>query len=93
MGIRMALGAERRQVRGLVLRQAMAQVAVGVAIGTALALLVARGLSVIILGARVWDPLTYALVLAVLAVCGLLACAVPAARATRVDPVDALRAG
>jgi ABC-type antimicrobial peptide transport system permease subunit len=63
------------------------------AIGTGLALLVSRGLEVFLLGGRTWDPATYMVVFAVLACTGLLASAIPAARATRVDPVEALRAG
>jgi ABC-type antimicrobial peptide transport system permease subunit len=93
MGIRMALGAQGRQVRALVLRQGMAQIALGMVIGTGLALLVARGLQLFLLGGRTWDPVTYLLVFAVLAVTGLLASSIPAARATLVDPADALRAG
>jgi predicted lysophospholipase L1 biosynthesis ABC-type transport system permease subunit len=93
MGIRMALGAQARQVRALVLRQGMTQIAFGTVIGTGLALLVSRGLEVFLLGGRTWDPVTYLLVFAVLAVTGLLASSIPAARATRVDPADALRAG
>jgi putative ABC transport system permease protein len=92
MGIRMALGAQGGQVRALVLRQGMTQIALGMVLGTGLALLVARGLRGIILGAQTWDPATYAVVFTILGLTGLLASAVPAARATRVDPVTALRA-
>jgi predicted permease len=91
MGIRMALGAEAAQVRGLVLRQGMVQIGLGMLLGTGLAILVARGLQIFILGAKPWDPATYALVFAVLTLTGLAASAVPARRATRVDPMVALR--
>ena len=91
MGIRMALGAQAAQVRRLVLGQSMRQMALGMALGAGLAVLVARGLQMVVYGARPWDPATYALVFLVLAATGLVATAVPAMRATRVDPVEALR--
>jgi predicted permease len=91
MGIRMALGAEARQVRGLILRQGMRQIAIGMLLGTGLALLVARGLEMVVYGSQPWDPATYAIVFALLVLTGLAATLVPALRATRVDPVQALR--
>jgi predicted permease len=91
MGIRMALGAEGAQVRRLIVRQGMMQIALGLIMGAGLALLVARGLSVFFLDAQPWDPATYALVFAVLALTGFTASSVPAQRATRVDPSLALR--
>jgi putative ABC transport system permease protein len=91
MGIRMALGAEAGQVRGLVLRQGMRQMALGMLLGTGLAVLVARGLQMVVYGSRPWDPATYATVFALLTLTGLAATLVPALRATRVDPVQALR--
>jgi ABC-type antimicrobial peptide transport system permease subunit len=60
-------------------------------VGTGLALLVARGLRIFFLDAKPWDPATYLLVFAVLALTGFAASAVPAQRATRVDPSSALR--
>jgi ABC-type antimicrobial peptide transport system permease subunit len=92
MGIRMALGAEAAQVRFLVLRQGMRQLALGMLLGTGLAVLVARGLQMVVYGSRPWDPATYGLVFALLTLTGLAATLVPALRATRVDPVHALRA-
>jgi ABC-type antimicrobial peptide transport system permease subunit len=91
MGIRMALGAGGRDVRGLILKQGMGQIALGMAIGAGLAVLVARGLAIVIYDAPPWDPVTYVAVLGVLALTGLLASYVPARRATRVDPMVALR--
>ena len=91
MGIRMALGAEARQVRQLVIGQGMRQIGVGIVLGTGLAMLVARGLQILFLGAKPWDPATYALVFAVLAATGFLASAIPARRATLVHPSEALR--
>jgi ABC-type antimicrobial peptide transport system permease subunit len=57
-----------------------------------LAVLVARGLQMVVYGSRPWDPATYGLVFALLTLTGLAATLVPALRATRVDPVHALRA-
>jgi putative ABC transport system permease protein len=91
MGIRMALGAEGRQVGRLIVGQAMRQIAAGIVVGTGLALLVARGLQLIVLDAKPWDPATYGLVFVVLALTGFAASAVPALRATRVHPSEALR--
>jgi ABC-type antimicrobial peptide transport system permease subunit len=91
MGIRMALGAQGAQVRRLVVRQGMLQIGLGLVLGTGLALLVARGLRILILDAEPWDPGTYALVFGVLAVTGFTASSIPAQRATRVDPSTALR--
>jgi predicted permease len=91
MGIRMALGAEARQVTQLIIGQGMRQIAVGIVLGTGLAVLVARGLQILFLGAKPWDPGTYALVFAVLAATGFVASWVPARRATLIDPSEALR--
>ncbi len=91
MGIRMALGAEGRQVRSLVMRQGMRQIALGLVLGTGLAVLVARGLGILLYEAKPWDPTTYLGVFALLTLTGLAATLVPALRATRVAPVEALR--
>jgi predicted permease len=91
MGIRMALGAEAAQVRALVLKQAMTQIGVGLFFGTGLALLLGTGIKAMTYDAHSWDPATYGLVFAVLALTGLAATAAPAARATRVAPIEALR--
>lgn len=91
MGIRMALGAGARDVLRLILRQGMTQIVVGMVIGTGLAVLVARGLAIVIYDAPPWDPATYAAVFGVLGLTGFLASYIPARRATRVDPMEALR--
>ena len=91
MGIRMALGAEARQVVGLVLRQGMGQIAAGVVLGAGLAYLVARTLTLVLYQVEPGDPATFTAVVALLTVTGALASAVPARRATRVDPMQALR--
>jgi len=92
MGVRMALGASGAQVTLLIVRQALSQVAVGLVFGTGLAFLVASGLTLLLYQVEPWDPATFAGVLVVLVLTGLGASAVPAARATRVDPMVALSA-
>ncbi len=91
VGIRMALGAEAGQVLGLVLRQGLGQVLIGVVLGLGLAILISRGMELMLFEVSPNDPGVFALVSAVLVGTGLLASAVPARRATRVDPVVALR--
>jgi putative ABC transport system permease protein len=91
MGLRLALGAERREVLALVVRQAMARVAIGVAVGLAGALAAGRFLRSLVVGVPVRDPLTFGGVALVLLAVALLATWLPARRATRVDPVVALR--
>ena len=91
MGIRMALGAEARQVVKLVLRQGMGQIAIGLLLGTGLAYLVARTLTLVLYQVEPGDPVTYTAVIILLTVTGGLASAVPAWRATKVDPMEALR--
>jgi predicted permease len=91
MGIRMALGAKARNVRGLVIRQGMIQMALGLVLGLGLATLLGRGLDIILYEVGAWDPATLILISAVLTAVGLLASYLPAARATRVEPMAALR--
>jgi putative ABC transport system permease protein len=90
IGVRMALGATPRQVVGLVLRQAGAMTAVGIALGIAGALAVTRSISSMLFGISAADPRVYAGVSLLLGVVALLAVAVPSSRATRVDPITAL---
>jgi predicted permease len=94
IGIRMALGAERRNVFHLVLRQGTRLAIMGVTIGGLAALVLARVLSSfshLLYGVRAWDPLTLGGVSLVLVCACLLACYIPARRATRTDPMIALR--
>ena len=91
MGIRMALGAQKSDVFGLVLAQGLRLTALGVAIGLAGALGVTRALSSMLLGVALGDPLTFSLVSGLLIGVSLVACYVPARAATRVDPMVALR--
>jgi putative ABC transport system permease protein len=91
IGIRMALGAQVRDVLGLVVVQAMRLVAIGGLVGAAGALVVARLLGGLLFGVSVSDPLTFFATLALLVSASLLATLIPARRATRVDPMVALR--
>ncbi len=91
IGIRMALGASARTVRGLVISTGMRFILVGVAIGLAIAFGLLRLLASQIWGISTYDPLTLAGVVLVLAAVGLAACYLPSRRATRVDPLVSLR--
>jgi len=91
VGIRMALGAQGRDVVRMIFGQGALQLAVGMAVGLAMALGISRLLSVILFQVHPRDPMIFGGVAAVLMVVGLLACFVPATRATRVDPLVALR--
>jgi putative ABC transport system permease protein len=87
----MALGADIPAIRWMVLREGAAVIAIGVAVGLAGALLGARLLQSLLFEVRPGDPATIAMVCAVLSIVGLSACYLPARRATRVDPLVALR--
>jgi len=92
IGIRMALGAQAADVRSLVVNQAVRLGAVGLALGIAGALAATRVLDSLLFGVSASDPLTFAAVSAALITVLLLAAYLPARRATRVDPIVALRA-
>lgn len=91
MGVRMALGADRRTVLALVMRQGAVLAAVGIVLGVAGALALTRVLRSQLFGVEPSDPLTFGVVAASLGAVALLATLVPALRATRVNPVEALR--
>ncbi len=91
IGIRMALGAHPSDVLGMVARLGLKLTLIGLAIGIALALGVARLISTFLYGVKPSDPLTYAAVAVALAVVAFLACYIPARRAIKVDPLVALR--
>ena len=87
----MALGAQRGEVLATILRQGLAIVGLGMAVGLGAAIAVSRLVASFLVGVSGTDPLTYASVCLALAAVALLACCVPARRAMRVDPVTALR--
>ncbi len=93
IGIRMAIGARRIDIFRLVMIQGMGQVAIGVAAGLPPAFAVSRVLRGVLVGISPNDPFTFAAVILVLALAGLLGCAIPARRAVRVEPQGALRLG
>jgi putative ABC transport system permease protein len=92
IGIRMALGAQRRDVLRMVVGQALLLALAGIALGSAGALLVTRLMAGLLFEVRPQDPMTLVAVAAVLGIVAVAASYVPGRRATRVDPVVALRA-
>jgi putative ABC transport system permease protein len=91
IGIRMALGAETRDVVKLVLRQAMRLVLLGAVIGLAGSVAVSQVIKSFLFGLSTTDPATYLGVSSLLVLVALVACYIPARRATKVDPMVALR--
>jgi putative ABC transport system permease protein len=91
IGIRMALGAHRQAILMMVLRKGMVLALVGAAIGLVAAFALTRWMSSLLFGISASDPATYVIVLIVALGAALLACSIPARRATRVDPLIALR--
>ena len=91
IGIRMALGATWRSVMQMVMSRGIVLTGSGLAIGGVLAWLVTRGMETLLYGVGAADPLTFALVAGLLAAVSAVACAIPAVRAARVDPMLALR--
>ncbi len=91
IGVRMALGADRRHVLALVVRQGLSMAVAGTAIGVAGALALSRMVQDLLFGVKATDPLTFVVVVAVLLCVAAVACYVPAWRATRLDPTQALR--
>jgi putative ABC transport system permease protein len=90
-GLRLALGASARQILGSVVGEGLRLTMAGLAIGLALSLVSARALRSALFGVTPVDPATYVSVIVVLAVASLVACWLPAWRASRVDPIQALR--
>jgi putative ABC transport system permease protein len=87
----MALGAEQRQVIGMVLRDTLKMVAIGVAVGIPVSLAASRWITSYLYGIKRQDPITYAAIVGLLALAGLTAAYVPSRRASKVDPMVVLR--
>jgi len=92
IGVRMALGAQSRHVLGLVVRQGLSTALIGTVIGVAGAFALSRWVESLLFGVTATDPVTFSLVVVTLLGVALIACYVPAWRATRLDPTTALRA-
>jgi putative ABC transport system permease protein len=91
LGLRIALGAGRHQVLGMVIRQSMAPVLIGSGLGVIGALVLTRFMSALLFHVKATDPLTFVAVVIILAVVALVACFLPARRAANQDPLVALR--
>jgi predicted permease len=91
LGVRMALGAATADVLRMVLGQGLLQVAIGIVLGVGLAALLSTAMRALMFDVSPHDPTTFTGIAVVLALTGLLACLVPARRAARVDPMEALR--
>jgi len=91
IGIRVALGATRSEVLGLIMRQGMKVAGIGLVIGLALSLVLTRAMKDLLVGVSTTDPVTLGITAAMLLMIAAAACFVPARRATHVDPVVALR--
>lgn len=91
IGIRLALGAQAGGVTALVLRRAFQPAVLGTAIGVIAALALARSMSALVFGIGTWDPLSFALVTVALLAVATIATCIPALRATRVSPIEAIR--
>jgi len=92
VGIRIALGARSSEVRRMFVRQGLSMTLLGIAVGLAAAFALSQWMSSLLFGVSPKDPVTYAAVSIVLIIATAVACYMPARRATRVDPMESLRA-
>jgi putative ABC transport system permease protein len=92
IGVRMALGAEGRQVSWLILKRGLVQLALGLTFGLGGALALSRVLRTVLVQITPNDPVTFASITILLTIVSITACLLPARRATQVDPLVALRA-
>jgi putative ABC transport system permease protein len=91
IGIRMALGASSGSVLGLIARQGLILVGIGILVGLGASLALTRVISRFLWGVSATDPLTFVLVVLAMAAVALLACLIPLRRALKIDPMNALR--
>ncbi len=91
IGIRIAVGANQRDILKLIVGQGMVLIAIGAGVGLALALAATRVVQSLLFGVSATDPLTFTVVVVALTAVALLACYLPARRATKIDPLEALR--
>jgi putative ABC transport system permease protein len=91
IAIRLAIGAQKRSVLGLVLSEGLRLIVIGLAMGTGVALASTRLLRALLFGVGPTDPITFVVVAILFAAVALVACLLPGLRATRVDPMSALR--
>ena len=91
IGIRMALGAQTRDVLGMIVKDGAKIIGIGLLLGIGGALLLTRLLEALLFGVTTRDPFTFLFIAVLLSVVAMLACCIPALRATRVDPLEALR--
>jgi putative ABC transport system permease protein len=92
IGVRMALGADTTRVIAMVVRQGVVLAAVGIAIGAVISMFVSTSLEKLLFGVGARDPMTFTVVAALLAAVSIVASFIPARRAARIDPLEALRA-
>ena len=91
IGVRMALGADRKRIIGMVLRGAFSQIGIGLALGIPAAIGAGKLMTDQLFGVKPWDPVMLTLTTLLLGIAALLASAIPARRAAGVDPIVALR--
>jgi ABC-type antimicrobial peptide transport system permease subunit len=91
LGIRMALGADRGRIRNLVVRQGMQLAIIGVVVGIAAAFGLTRLIASFLFGVKSWDPIAFVTIPILLLLVALAAVWLPAARAAKLDPMQALR--